>query len=171
MGQKNKLKDITLFVGLCLGLSNIILGFILYTLDLHYKNNPIFGIINLIIIGSAIVFGINKFKKENIGMLKLGEALKLGLGIALISAIISASYSIILVKLIDPDFIDKSIEFQKQIMIKKNPNIEIENLNKIVTIQKKFASIFNITSVILIFNLFYGFVISLISGLILKYIK
>ena len=87
--------------------------------------------INLGVIIGVIIYGIYHFKKLNDGYIKISEALKTGIGISLVSGTVSAVYSIILVYIIDPDFIEKTLEFQKQIMLEKDKNLTLENANKI----------------------------------------
>jgi hypothetical protein len=96
----------------------------------------------------------------------VSESLKTGVGISLVSGVISSLYSIILVYIIDPDFIEKTLEFQKKIMLEKNKNLTLENANKMVDLQKKLTGPLTSSGFIIIFNLFIGFVVSLIGGLI-----
>ena len=139
----------------------------LYVLDMHYHDDTSTSLISYTFLIGIIVWGIIHFRKENNGYLTLSNALKTGLGIALISSI-TVIYIINLINFIDPEFIDKSMEFQKQKMLQENPEISIENVNKMIDMQKEFSGPFIIAGFIIIFNLFFGFIISLISGLMLK---
>jgi len=139
----------------------------LYVLDMHYHDDTSTSLISYAFLIGIIVWGIIHFRKENNGYLTLSNALKTGLGIALISSI-TVIYIINLINFIDPEFIDKSMEFQKQKMLQENPEISIENVNKMIDMQKEFSGPFIIAGFIIIFNLFFGFIISLISGLMLK---
>ena len=51
-----------------------------------------------------MVLGIKKVKESNEGLLSLGEGLKTGMGIALISGIVGIIYFLLFVNFIDPDF-------------------------------------------------------------------
>ena len=108
------------------------------------------------------------FKKNNNGYISLSEALKTGVGTSIISALILSIYTIILIQYLDPEFLDKSTEYQKQKLLQENPEISIENVDKMFDMQKEFSGPFIISGFIIIFNLFFGFIISLIVGLILK---
>ena len=110
----------------------------------------------------------DRFRKNNRGYLTLIEALKTGIGTALISGIFISIYVILLSHYLDPDFIDKSIEYQKEKMLQKNPEVSSENINNIFDKQKEFSSPFITSGFIIIFNLFFGFIISLVGGMILK---
>jgi len=89
-------------------------------------------------------------------------------GTALISALIISIYTVIVIQYLDPEFIDKSIEYQKQKLIQEDPEIPLDDVNKMFEMQKKFSGPFIISGFIIIFNLFIGFLISLIVGLIVK---
>jgi hypothetical protein len=89
-------------------------------------------------------------------------------GTALISAIIVCIYTIVMIQYLDPEFLDKSIEYQKQKMLQENPEISVESVNKMFDMQKEFSGPFIISGFIIILNLFFGFIISLIVGLIVK---
>ena len=127
MSNKISTKQVAINFGLLLSAYNVITGLLLVLLNLHYQNNSTIGLINLGVIIGVILYGIYHFKKSNDGYIKISEALKTGIGISLISGIISAIYSIVLVYVIDPDFIEKTLEFQKNIMLEKDKNLTLEN--------------------------------------------
>ena len=154
--------------GLLLGGINVVYGLMLYFLDMHYQNETTTSLIGYAFLIGVILWGIMQFKKTNNGYLKLSEALKTGVGTALISGIVIAIYVVIMSQYLDPDFLDKTIEYQKQKMLQENPEISVENVNKIFDMQKEFSGPFITSGFIIIFNLFFGFIISLVVGLILK---
>jgi hypothetical protein len=166
--QKKSTVKFALNFGLILGVINVIYGLMLYALDMHYQNDTKTSLINYAFLIGIIVYGIMQFKKNNDGLMSLSEALKTGLGIALISSILVSIYVVILMQYIDPEFIDKTIEFQKQKMLQENPEISVDNVNKMYDAQKQFSGPFIISGFVIVFNLFFGFIISLIGGLILK---
>ena len=166
--QKKSTAKFALNFGLILGVINVIYGLMLYALDMHYQNDTKTSLINYAFLIGIIVYGIMQFKKNNDGLMSLSEALKTGLGIALISSILVSIYGVILMQYIDPEFIDKTIEFQKQKMLQENPEISVDNVNKMYDAQKQFSGPFIISGFVIVFNLFFGFIISLIGGLILK---
>tara|TARA_B100000575_G_scaffold89767_1_gene71282 strand:- start:4064 stop:4585 length:522 start_codon:yes stop_codon:yes gene_type:complete len=165
---KSTHKQIAINFGFLISAYNVSTGLLLVSLNIHYQNNTIIGLINLAVIIGLIFFGIYQLKKSCRGYLKLSEALKTGMGISLISGLTSALYSVILIYYIDPDFIEKTLDFQKQTMLKKDPNLTIEDANAILEIQKQLTGPLTTSSFIIIFNLFIGFIVSLISGLILS---
>lgn len=166
--QKISTAKTALNYGLLLGGINVVYGLMLYFLDMHYQNETITSLIGYAFLIGVILWGIMQFKKTNNGFLKLSEALKTGVGTALISGIVIAIYAVILSQFLDPEFFDKTIEYQKQKMLQENPEISVENVNKIFDMQKEFSGPFITSGFIIIFNLFFGFIISLVVGLILK---
>ena len=64
--------------GIILGAYNIIVGIMLYFLNMHYQNDQTVGIINIVFTVIIIMVGIIQYKKANEGFLSLTEALKIG---------------------------------------------------------------------------------------------
>jgi len=127
------LKSHMLQYGLLLGGISVIFALMLFFLDMHYTQESAVNWINWGITIVVLVLGIYSYRNSNDGFLTLSEALKLGLGISVISALIAIAYT----------YAAKEM-------------------------QLKFSSIGMISTVILIFSLFFGFIVSLITGLILK---
>jgi len=115
-----------------------------------------------------IVLGIKKVKDSQGGFLTMGDAIKTGLGIALISSIIYSIYLVIFQHLIEPSYFDNLALLQEQTIIEQNPNMTDEQLEQ----AKGFAAMFNSSGVnvaiTIIFSLFMGLIISFFSGLVMK---
>lgn len=154
--------------GLTLGFISIVFGLMIYFLEMHYQNDTKIGIVSLVVSTIVIVLGLLAFKKANEGFISLSQALKTGLGIALISGIISVLYQMLLITVIDPDTIQKTIDFQMDKIRMEQPEIPTETLNQIEGMQKKFTSPLIMAAIGIIFSLFFGFIISLVAGLIVK---
>ena len=166
--QKKTTAKTALNFGLLLGAISVIFGFVLYSLDIHYQQDSSTSVIGYAIMIAIILIGIIQFKYSNEGYISLSEALKTGVGTALVSSIIVCFYTFFMIKYLDPEFLDKSIEYQKQKMLQENPEISIESVNKLFEMQKEFSGPFIISGFIIIFNLFFGFIISLVVGLIVR---
>ena len=166
--QKITTAKTALNYGIILGGISLVYSLMLFFLDMHYQGDTTTSAIGYVIFIVIVFWGIRDFKKNNNGYISLSEALKTGVGTSLISAIILSIYTIILIIYLDPEFLDKSIEYQKQKLLQEDPEISIENVNKMFDMQKEFSGPFIISGFIIIFNLFFGFIISLIVGLILK---
>ena len=147
---------------------NVVYGLMLYILDMHYQQETVTSMIGYALLIGIIIWGIIKFKKSNDGYISLSEALKTGVGTALVSAIIICIYTIVMIWYLDPEFLDKSMEYQKQKILQENPEISLQIVNKMFDMQKEFSGPFIISGFIIILNLFFGFILSLIVGLIVK---
>ncbi|WP_136468086.1 DUF4199 domain-containing protein [Flagellimonas onchidii] len=167
--NQSKTGKYSLNYGLILGLISIVFGVMLYIQKLHYEMSIPVMIVSTLITIVIIFLGINAFKKANGGYLKLAEALKIAVGIALISAIISLLYQYLLVNFIEPDFMDKAMEVAKPGAFEKNPSLTEEKWEQGVAMQKKMAWIRY--PVGLIISCVLGLIIGLITGLILKKAK
>ena len=163
-----KTSSFALRYGLILGLISVVFGLMIYFLEMHYQNDTKIGIVSLIISSVVIILGLLAFRKANGGFMSLSQALKTGLGIALISGIISILYQTVLITVIDPDTIQKTIDFQMDKIRMEQPELPTETLNQIENMQEKFTTPWVMVAIGIIFSLFFGFIISLIGGLIIK---
>ena len=162
------LKSTILQYGILLGIISVVFGLMIYFLDMHYTQEPSIGVVSIVISIAVIALGQYNFRKENDGYLSFSEALKIGLGIALISGIIGITYQMLLVNVLDPNTIDKMMEIAQNKLIEDQPELSQDQLDQIIDMQRKFTSPGMMAAFGLIGSLFLGFVISLISGLILK---
>ncbi|MGB5236729.1 MAG: DUF4199 domain-containing protein [Flavobacteriaceae bacterium] len=154
--------------GLILGLISVVFGVMLYTMDAHYSQDPANTVISIVIMVAVIIWGIISFRKANGGFLALGQAMKLGAGIALIAAIIAVIYTMVLSNVMDPEFATKIAEVTKA-------KAEADGQMTAEQIQQQYDGTINFFWItypfILIFNIIAGLVIGLIGGLILKKAK
>ena len=100
--------------GIMLGMATVFFQLMLFVLDAHYQGDTLSSIIPLILSVGFINYGIYQFKVDNSDFISLSEGLKVGVGIALISAIISTIYGVILTEFLDPEFMNKTFEIAKQ---------------------------------------------------------
>ena len=166
--QNSSLKSNIITYGIILGSISVVFQLMLFLLDMHYKNDSTAGIVALLITSGVLVYSFIVFKKNNEGYMTLSEALKIGLGVSLISAIIGIIYTPLLVNVLDPDTMQKSLELSIDNMRAQNPEIPQEALETARSIQEKMSSPLIFSAVQIIFSLFFGFIISLIGGLIVK---
>lgn len=161
-------KSIMINYGLLLGFVSIIVALINYVFGDLYQPHWSIMVIGLVVTSAVIVLGLMKVKELNSGFLKVGEAIKVGLGISLISALVYIVYLVIFYNFIEPDFFDNMVKVQEQIIMEKYPNMSDEQLEG----AKKGAAMFANTganlTLTLIFSLFFGLIISLIAGLVMK---
>ena len=166
--QNSSIKSIIINYGIILGSISVLFQLMLFFLDMHYKNDSTAGIVSLIIMIGVLLYSFISYKKINGGYLLLSEALKIGLGVSLVSALISIIYTQILINFLDPETMRKSLDLTMDTMRSENPEIPQEALDTARSIQEKMSSPLIFSAVQIIFSLFFGFIISLISGLIVK---
>ncbi|MEW2922418.1 MULTISPECIES: DUF4199 domain-containing protein [Flavobacteriaceae] len=164
--QQPKATKFMLNYGLILGLVSIVFNVMLYTQKMHYEMSTPVIVISILLTAAAIFLGTNAYKKANGGFLKISEALKIAVGIALVSTIISLIYQYLLINFIEPDFMDKAFEIAKPKAFEQNPSMTEEQWEQGVAMQKSMGWLRY--PIGLIFGCVIGLVLGLISGLILK---
>ena len=154
--------------GLILGLISVVFGVMLFAMDAHYSQDSANTVISLIITTAVILWGIFSFRKANGGYLTLGQGLKLGAGIGLVSGIIWVIYVLILSNFLDPEFANKIAEAQKAAaeaageMTTAQIDQQYEGTKNYFWFYYPFA---------LIFSIIIGFLVGLVGGLIFKKAK
>jgi hypothetical protein len=161
-------KKIALPYGLLLALSSIVVSVIVYVLGMTYEQPWWQSALNILAMLGFIIYGIKAFKMDNEGYLSLGEALKMGLAIALVAGLIGAVFSYLFVTVIEPDFAVNMLEATRVKMIEDNPNMTQEQMDMAIGISEKMMGPGVIIAFSIIGSLFIGFIISLITGLIMK---
>ena len=166
--KSNSLKNIMITYGLLLGGISIVFNLMLFFLKMHYEQSTAVGIVSVVIMIGVLLFAFIQYKKSNEGSISLSEAIKIGLGISLISAILGIIYAFILTEFLDPGMMEKVLDLQREKIRASNPEMSQEVLDSTRSISEKFSSPLIRSAFQLIFALFIGFIISLIGGLIVK---
>ncbi len=161
-------KKIIINYGLILGLISVLLGVISYVSGNVYKPHWSIQTIGFLILIAIIVYGIREFKKQNGGYLKLSQALKIGIGIALISGIIGVIYFLIQVNFIEPNYFENYMDFQREAAMQANSSATQEQIDAGLEVSKPFMNTGFFAGIQLAMALFFGFIISLIAGLVMK---
>lgn len=165
--KKSTATQTMLNYGLILGFISVLMSVGIYAMGMIYDQGVVVALVSFVIMAVIIFLGLKNFKGGN-GSLTLGEALKIGLGIALIGAIISIIYNQIFINFIEPDFMENMMKVGEQKMLEQNPNMTDEQLEMAKGMQEKMSSPLIGIAMGVIGSLFFGFIISLIEGLILK---
>jgi hypothetical protein len=151
----------------------MILEFIIaYAVDITPGESPWVGIVNgllnnLILPVLFIALAVNQFKKANGGYIKLGEALKTGVGVVVIGAAIFAVFNIIF-NLILPEAQAEMLEKMKEAQLKTNPSMSSEQLKITMTTIEFFMKPYVALPFTIMFYAFLGLIYSLIIGAIVK---
>ena len=166
--QQTSAKQVMLNYGLILGFAGILINVAVFAMGKTYDPHWSVMVIGILVTIAVIVMGIKKVTESKNGFLSLGDALKTGLGIALIAGVISVIYTFIFTNYIEPEYFERMAEVQQQKMLEQYPNMSDEQIENAMEMTKKMSGIGMTAAVSLIGSLFIGFIISLIAGLIMK---
>lgn len=166
--QQAKASKFVLNYGLILGIIMVVLGVIMYVADYHLDPHWSFSVISFAVFIAVVFYGIKAFKNENSGFLTIGEAIKVGVGIALIAGIISAIWAFILSNYIEPDYFVQMAEMQREKMVERFPDMTDEQLDKASEMNATFMKPWFTMSVTIVSNLLFGLLTGLVAGLIMK---
>jgi len=162
-------KSIMLNYGLLMGFASIIVALINYVVSENlYEPHWSLMVVSFAVTIIIIILGIKKVKESNSGFLSVSDAIKTGLGISLISAIVYIIYLLIFYNMIEPEYFDNMLQFQEQMIIEKYPNFTDEELEGAIKGSAMFANTGANITMTLIFSLFIGLIVSLIGGLIMR---
>jgi preprotein translocase subunit YajC len=166
--QQVTAKKFVLNYGILLGIVSVIYGVFMYVTNVYLDPSIIYGIISFLILIVLITLAIKAFKTENNGFLSLSEALKVGIGAAVIGGIIAAVWSFALTTYIEPDYTNQVMEVQREKLIETQPEMTETQIEAAIGMGSKLSSPPIAFAISLIGNLFFGLIISLIVGLIMK---
>lgn len=156
---------ITLKFGAYLGAASVFLQITMYLFKIHLKPNVFFALLNYAVIIICIVWAI-KFYKKSFDYLSLKDALKIGVGVAVAGGFITGIYNIIFTTFIEPDFLEQVLEARKEFL--SNQNFDEAQIQEQMKMAKKMSSPFFTMAISIISIAFWGFVISVVAGFILK---
>jgi len=164
--QKTSAKKFIINYGVLLGILSVLLGAVIYITNSYTDPHWIFSVLGVVVLIGVIVYAIKAFKKANGGFLTLGEALKVGIGTALIGGLIGVIWTLLLTNVLEPDYMQQVMEVQKEKML--DQGLSEEQIEASAEMMEKFSSPLISVAASLIGNLFFGFIISLIGGLIMQ---
>ena len=165
--QKTSKRSIMINYGLLLGFLSILVSVTNYAIGNIYEPLWSIQVIGILLMIALIILGIKKLKESNEGLLSLGEALKTGIGIALVSVLLFMVYFYVFAKFIEPEFVNRTTELNLAKVLEQRPDTPQEALDMQEKMTKNYFFAFAF-GFILVFNLFIGFVVSLIAGLVMK---
>ncbi len=140
-----------ILTGLVVFLLHLVLGI---GANLDYSTNEILGYISIFLSLSFIFFGVKHYRDQiNNGMVSLKQAIVIGLAISICVGVGIGLADFIYTKFINPDF----FKDYEQMLINQG------RANEILEMTSTIAALFMLSLVTVI-----GFIISLISGLILQ---
>jgi len=166
--QKSASTSIMLNYGLILGFVSILIAVANFAFGDVYKPHWGMQAVSVAATIIIIVFGLKKIKENNTGFLSLSKSLKTGLGIALISGIVFIVYFFVFVNYIEPDYFANAQKVAEVTIMETYPNWSDEQIEAAMAMSKKMSGIGMTSAMVMVMSLFFGFIISLIAGLIMK---
>ncbi|SDX51444.1 DUF4199 domain-containing protein [Flavobacterium degerlachei] len=162
-----------LIYGVLFGVIMILEFVIMYIIGMRSLVGTSAGVIvniaNYLVLPLVFIYlGCINFKKNlNNGFISFGEALKVGVSITFIAALIYGLFNIAF-NFIYPEFINEMISITQDDMIKQNPNITSKEMEMGIEMMKKFMNPLIVLPVTLAMYSFFGLIYSLIVGAIVK---
>ncbi|QBA64452.1 DUF4199 domain-containing protein [Muriicola soli] len=160
-----KIGKFSLNYGLILGGISVVFALMLFFVDAHTSQDSTSQIIGIAIAVAVTLWGIFNFKKANGGLLSIGQAIKLGILISLISGVIYVIYMMVLANVLDPEFVTTIAENNRAAA-------QEAGVMTAAQIEQQYEGTLNYFwfsyPVILILNVIIGLVIGLVGGLIFK---
>ena len=159
-------KSIILNQGLYLGITSVLINLVVYALGNHLEPHWSVFPISMVIMTAFIVMGMKQFKKGNGGIMTWGQAVKIGVGLTMISALIVTIYNQIFANFIEPDFVQQMAAVQEQAWVDAGYNSEQIETSKAMmeNVQGPVIS----SALGLVVAAFLGFIISAIAGAVMK---
>lgn len=159
-------KSIILNNGLYLGITGVIVSLCLWASGKYFELQWVGTLVGLATTLLFIILGIKKFKESNGGFMSWGEGLKIGMGIVMVSAVITVIYTLVLTNVIDPNLQAEGMAIQEQAWI--DQGLSSDQIESAKEMAEKFKSPTITSGVILIVAALIGFVISAITAAIMK---
>tara|TARA_B100001989_G_C24545407_1_gene470394 strand:- start:337 stop:834 length:498 start_codon:yes stop_codon:yes gene_type:complete len=153
--------------GLLTGLVSVIFGVMKFVLGIHYENDVLSQVVGAVILIGGIVSGQIAFRKENNGLVSFKECLRIGVGIGLVTAIISLAYYFILTNIVEPDFNIKVLEIGYARTIESNPEFASQTTQQ-QFIDRSLPFVWITYPAIIMVTLFFSLMFSLCTGIVVK---
>ena len=166
--QNLELKKYISQYGALLGGISVVFGLMLFSMDMHYQNETSTTIVSLVLTLGVIVFAQYSYRKDNEDFMSLSQGIKMGLGMGAVSGLINVAYFLVLSNVLDPEMMSKALEMGMNQFLDENPEASQDMINQVESMQEKFSGPIISSSFLIIASLLTSFVISLITGLILK---
>ncbi len=165
--QKPTAGKFSMNYGLALGAIMILISVITYVTGMALEGVQWPNYVYYLIFPAIIIYAINQFKKANGNVLSLGEAIKVGLAIAMISALVNIIYGLIFNYYIDPEFMEQMMIVYGEKLL-ENPRMTPEMVEQQMEFMKKFQNPLFGSAFWIAMSAIFGLIYSLIAGLIMK---
>lgn len=154
--------------GVILGLVMVVISVLTYVTGLAIQGAQWPTAIYYLVFPIVIFYAIHQYKKRNGNLLGLGDAIKVGVVIGVISALVFVIYSLIFNYIIDPEFINQMMAAAKDKMIEDNPEMTQEMIDQGMKFIEMFANPGLMGAFWVAMSAIFGLIYALIGGLIMK---
>lgn len=154
--------------GIILGVVMIVLNVISYVTGQAMEGAQWPSVSYYIIFPIVIMYAISKYKKYNANVLTLGGAIKLGVVIGVISAIVYILYGLLFNFVIDPEFLPQLMEVTAEKMIEGNPDMPQVQIDQSMKFMEAMFNPFIGSAFWIAMSAIFGLIWSLIGGLVMK---
>lgn len=163
---KSPFKNLALTYGGLLGLFSILLSVIVYSLG-SFMEKPLWSTLAITFVGFGITYyAILQYRSKLGGFISLGQAMKLGIAVSVISGIIAVLSNHVFITYLEPDTIDQMLEAAR--MKFEEQGLADDQIEMGLSMSKKFMSPFMMAATGVLASIFTGAIYSLICGLILQ---
>ncbi len=159
-------KSIILNYGLYLGIATVLINLVNYAMGNHLDPHWSIGVISGALFIGFIIYGIKNFKEANGGIISWGQAVKIGVGVVIIAALIGSIYNYIFMNFIEPDYMSQLMEVQNQKYL--DQGLTEEQIEMSNSISEKFKNPTIIAATGIIGSAIGGFIVSAIAGAFMK---
>lgn len=165
--QKPTVGKFAMNYGVILGVIMILIAVVMYVTGMSLRAEQWPQYLYYVIFPIVIFYAISQFKKQNANVLSLGQAIKLGVVIAAISAIVYIIYGLIFNYIIDPEFMGQVKEVVRDKMVEA-PNATQEMVDQQMKVVEMFMNPMIGSALWIGLSMFFGLIYSLIGGLVMK---
>ena len=165
MDNSQTISKFSINPGLMLGGVLILISVITYIIGLNPVDDSWIGWISYAVMAFAFFYFQKEYRDNyNGGFLSLGEAVKLGVTIAVIAGILSAIYNIIFMLYIEPDFVDKMLMKVEEQMLETNPDMQQAQIDMALNMTSKMMSPMISVPLAIVGSAISGLILSLGTG-------
>lgn len=165
---KKAYQKLALTYGVLTGLFSVLLSVIVYTMG-NFIEKPLWSTIAITFVGFAITFyAIQQYREQLSGYLSLGQAMKMGIAVALIGGAIATLSNYIFMTYIEPGTVEQMLELGRRQLEESGNNLSDEQIEMSIEMSKKFMHPGIMMAMGIISSVFMGVIYSLVSGLILQ---
>ena len=169
MEQNQTISKFSINPGLMLGGIMVLISVVTYITGLDPIENSWVGWISYLFMGIVFFYFQKEYRdSQNDGFLSLGEAVKLGVTIAVVASIIAAIYNVIFTQLIEPGYMEKILLKVEEQMLEKNPDMPQSQIDMTLDIARKMQSPYITVPMTIVVNAIFGLIIALFTGFFTK---